>query len=81
MFLQYARDDEAFLSEDTVKQYYALVTEPKRLKIYKAPHALNAEATRDRIAFLAEQLSFNMPEAKAIRAIPDLRQPPWPKSD
>ena len=55
------------------------MSEPKKLKIYDAPHALNAEATRDRIAFLAEQLSFKPPDAKAIAAIPALVQPPWPR--
>ena len=61
MFLQYATD-EPFLSSDTAKRYFEIVSEPKKLKIYEAPHALNAEATQDRIAFLAEQLSFKRPE-------------------
>ncbi len=79
MFLQYATD-EPFLSSDTAKRYFEIVSEPKKLKIYEAPHALNAEATRDRIAFLAEQLSFKRPETAAIAAIPTLVQPPWPKA-
>jgi hypothetical protein len=79
MFLQYATD-EPFLNSDTAKRYFEIVSEPKKLKIYEAPHALNAEATRDRIAFLAEQLSFRRPEAAAIAAIPTLVQPPWPKA-
>jgi hypothetical protein len=78
MFLQYG-SGEPFLKADLAKQYFEVVSEPKRLKIYDVPHALNAEATRDRIAFLAEQLSFRPPEAKAVRAIPALVQPPWPK--
>jgi dienelactone hydrolase len=78
MFLQYATD-EPFLSGETAKRYFEIVSEPKKLKIYKAPHALSAEATRDRIAFLAEQLSFKAPDAAAIAAIPALVQPPWPK--
>ena len=78
MFLQYATD-EPFLNGELAKQYFEIVSEPKKLKIYDAPHALNAEATRDRIAFLAEQLSFKPPDAKAIAAIPALVQPPWPK--
>ena len=79
MFLQYATD-ELFLSGETAKRYFEIVSEPKKFKIYEAPHALNAEATRDRIAFLAEQLSFKRPEAAAIAAIPALVQPPWPKA-
>jgi dienelactone hydrolase len=78
MFLQYA-SDEPFLNGSLAKQYFDLVSEPKKLKIYEAPHALNAEATRDRIAFLAEQLSFRPPDIKAVNAIPALIQPPWPK--
>jgi dienelactone hydrolase len=78
VFLQYATD-EPFMNSDMAKQYFAIVSEPKKLKIYEAPHALNAEATRDRIAFLAEQLSFKLPDAKAVAAIPALAQPPWPK--
>ncbi|HJX85780.1 MAG TPA: hypothetical protein VJ723_15675 [Candidatus Angelobacter sp.] len=78
MFLQYATD-EPFLKPDMAKQFFEFVSEPKKLKIYEAPHALNAEATRDRIAFLAEQLGFKSPDAKAVAAIPVLVQPPWPK--
>jgi hypothetical protein len=62
------------------KRYFEIVSEPKKLKIYEAPHALNAEATRDRIAFLAQQLSFQPPDARAVKTIPALVQPPWPKS-
>jgi dienelactone hydrolase len=78
MFLQYA-SNEPFLNGELAKQYFEIVSEPKKLKIYDAPHALNAEATRDRIAFLAEQLSFKPPAPNAVNAIPALIQPPWPK--
>ncbi len=78
MFLQYA-SEEPFLNGAIAKKYFEIVSEPKKLKIYEAPHALNAEATRDRIAFLAEQLSFRTPDSKAVNAIPALFQPPWPK--
>jgi len=33
----------------------------------------------DRITFLATQLSFSLPDAKAVSAIPVLVQPPWPQ--
>jgi dienelactone hydrolase len=79
MFLQYATD-EPFLNGDLAKRYFEMVSEPKKLKIYQAPHALNKEATSDRIAFLAQQLSFKPPDSKAVAAIPALRQPPWPKN-
>ncbi len=76
--LQFATD-EPFLNPERAKEYLPYVSEPKTLKIYQAPHALNAEATRDRIAFLAQQLAFELPSAKAVAAIPALVQPPWPK--
>jgi dienelactone hydrolase len=79
MFLQYATD-EPFLNGELAKQYFNLVSKPKKLTIYNAQHALNPEATRDRITFLAEQLSFKAPDTTAIAAIPALVQPPWPKS-
>jgi dienelactone hydrolase len=78
VFLQYATD-EPFITREMATQYLAIVSEPKKLKVYEAPHALNAEATADRIAFLAEQLGFKTPDAKAVAAIPALVQPPWPK--
>jgi dienelactone hydrolase len=80
VFLQYATD-EPFLKGEVAKQYFEIVSEPKKLKLYEAPHALNGEATRDRITFLAEQLSFKPPDAKAVNTIPALVQPPWPKLD
>ena len=78
VFLQYAKN-EPFLNADIAQQYLEVVSEPKTLKIYDAPHALNGEATRDRIAFLADQLTFKPPTETAISAIPPLVQPPWPK--
>jgi len=79
VFLQYATD-EPYLNVEAAKRYFEIVSEPKKLKVYEAPHALNAEATRDRIAFLAEQLGFKVPDVAAIATIPVLVQPPWPKS-
>jgi len=78
MLLQYATD-EPFMTPEMARQYSEAVGGPKELKIYEAPHALNAEATRDRISFLARQLSFKPPEPKAVAGIPALVQPPWPK--
>jgi len=78
VFLQFA-SDEQFVTPEMDKDFFAAVSEPKRMKMYEAPHALNADATRDRIAFLSEQLSFKAPDPKAVRGIPALVQPPWPK--
>jgi dienelactone hydrolase len=78
VFLQFA-SDEQFVTPEMDKDFFAAVSEPKRMKMYEAPHALNADATRDRIAFLSEQLSFKAPDPKAVAGIPALVQPPWPK--
>jgi len=80
VFVQSATD-EPFAGPELARQYAAVVSEPKKFKLYEAQHALNAEATRDRIAFLAEQLSFQAPDAKDVAGIPPLFQPPWPKTE
>jgi dienelactone hydrolase len=77
IFLQYGAQ-EKFLNPDRARAYAAVVSEPKKLKIYDAPHALNAEATRDRVTFLCEQLQVKPPEAKAVAGIPELYQPAEP---
>jgi hypothetical protein len=46
--------------------------------LYEAPHALNAAARRDRIAFLTEQLKLKPLSAATIASIPELYQPPEP---
>ena len=75
VFLQYATQEQ-FMTPAYAREYEKVVSEPKRFKLYEAPHALNAEARRDRIAFLVEQLKLKPVPAKAIAAIPDLYQPP-----
>jgi len=77
VFLQYATR-EAFLTAERDKEYAAVVSEPKRFKLYDAPHALNAEARHDRIAFLIEQLKLKPVSDAAIAVIPELVQPPEP---
>lgn len=78
VFLQYA-SQETFLTPERARAYAALVSEPKSFKEYDAPHALNAEAQRDRITFLTEQLNLKPLDPKLIAAIPDLPQPAEPK--
>jgi cephalosporin-C deacetylase-like acetyl esterase len=75
VLLQYG-SQETFLNAERAHLYAAVVSEPKQLKIYDAPHALNAEARRDRIAFLTEQLKLKPLPAAAIAGIPNLYQPP-----
>lgn len=74
VFLQYATQ-ERWLTPERARQHAAVVSEPKRFKLYDAPHALNAEARRDRIAFLSEQLKLKPLSAAVIAGIPELFQP------
>lgn len=77
VFLQYATKEQ-FLNPDRARAYEKIVSEPKKFKLYEAEHALNAEARRDRIAFLTEQLKLKTLPPKVIDSIPDLYQPPRP---
>ncbi len=75
VYLQYAVQ-EKFITPERARLYAAVVSEPKQFKLYDAPHALNAEARRDRIAFLTKQLKLKPLPAAVISGIPDLYQPP-----
>ncbi|HKP81138.1 MAG TPA: hypothetical protein VJT69_03920 [Pyrinomonadaceae bacterium] len=77
VFLQYATQEPS-LTPAVAREFEKIVSEPKQFKLYEAPHALNAEARRDRIAFLTEQLKLKPLPAKVIDAIPDLYQPARP---
>ena len=77
VFLQFG-SQEKFLNAERARLYAAVVSEPKQTKIYDAPHALNAAARRDRLAFLTEQLKLKPLSVDAIASIPDLYQPPDP---
>jgi cephalosporin-C deacetylase-like acetyl esterase len=75
VFLQYATQED-FLTPARAQEYFKIVSEPKSIKFYEAPHALNAEARRDRIAFLVKELGLKPPDPAAIARIPELIQPP-----
>jgi dienelactone hydrolase len=77
VFLQYG-SQETFLNPERARQYAAIVSEPKRLAIYDAPHALNAQARRERISFLTEELHLKPLDPALVANIPDLPQPPEP---
>ena len=77
ILLQFATK-ESFITPERAKLYAEVVSEPKIFKLYDAPHALNAEARRDRIHFLVEQLKLKPVSEAVIAAIPDLYQPPQP---
>lgn len=67
---------EKFLTPERARATAAVASEPKTVKIYDAPHALNAEARRDRVAFLTEQLQLKPTAPEIVARIPDLPQPP-----
>lgn len=79
VFLQYATKED-FLTPAVAEEYYAIISKPKSLKFYDAPHALNSEALRDRIAFLVKELHLKAPDPAAVARIPELVQPPKPKN-
>ena len=76
VFLQYGSQDLPFLTPERDREYAKVVSEPKKFQIYDTPHALNAEARRDRLTFLAEQLKLKPISPSIVAAIPDLYQPP-----
>jgi cephalosporin-C deacetylase-like acetyl esterase len=75
VFLQFS-NQETSLTPQLARQHAAVVSEPKQVKFYDAPHALNAEARRDRIQFLTEQLKLKPLSPALIASIPNLYQPP-----
>jgi dienelactone hydrolase len=78
VFLQFSDQEKSF-SPESARQHAAIVSEPKQVRFYDAPHALNAEARRDRIQFLTEQLKLRPLPAGVIASIPNLYQPPDPR--
>jgi dienelactone hydrolase len=75
VLLQFS-NQEASMTPEVERRHAAVVSEPKQVKFYDAPHALNAEARRDRVQFLTEQLKLGPLPAAAIASIPNLYQPP-----
>ncbi len=75
VLLQFSIQEKS-MPPELERRHAAIVSEPKQVKFYDAPHALNAEARRDRIQFLIEQLKLRPLPASAIASIPNLYQPP-----
>ena len=74
VFLQYATQED-FLTPARARQYFALVSEPKQMKVYDTNHGLNAEARHDRVEFLRRQLRLGEIDWGAVAKGPDLGQP------
>ena len=77
VLLQFATKED-FLTPALAREYAAIVSDPKIFKLYEAPHALNAAARRDRVAFLAKELGLAAPDPAAMERVPELRQPATP---
>jgi cephalosporin-C deacetylase-like acetyl esterase len=71
VFLQFGRDD-APISENLARGYFERFSEPKKMEFYKAGHALNGEARKDRAQWLAERLKLSHIDPEAIEHVPDL---------
>jgi cephalosporin-C deacetylase-like acetyl esterase len=75
VLLQYG-SQEKYLNPARARQYAVVVSDPKELKIYDAPHSLNGAARADRVAFLTEQLKLKPVDPALIAAVPAVWQPP-----
>jgi len=71
VFLQFGRDD-APIPEPMGRRSFERFSEPKKIEFYKAGHALNAAARKDRVHWLAERLKLSRVDPEAIKRIPDL---------
>ncbi len=71
VFLQFGRDD-APIPEPMARSSFERFSEPKKMEFYKAGHALNAEARRDRVRWLAERLKLSGVDPEAVERLPDL---------
>ncbi|MEY2576472.1 MAG: hypothetical protein QOF80_1959 [Verrucomicrobiota bacterium] len=71
VFLQVGRDDAA-IPETVARRSFERFEEPKKIEFYKAGHALNGEARKDRVQWLAERLKLSRVDPEAIDRIPDL---------
>lgn len=75
VLLQYG-SQEKFLNPARAREYAAVVSDPKELKIYDAPHSLNSAARADRVDFLIRQLKLKRVDQASLAAVPEVWQPP-----
>jgi hypothetical protein len=73
VFLQFGRDDTP-LPESIARGYFERFSEPKRMEFYKSGHALNGEARKERIEWLAERLKLSGVDAEASERLPALEE-------
>jgi cephalosporin-C deacetylase-like acetyl esterase len=73
IFLQFGRDD-APIPEALARSYFERFAEPKKIEFYKAGHALNAEARKDRVHWLVERLKLSPVDPEAVEHVPSLEK-------
>lgn len=73
VFLQFGRDD-APIPESIARGYFERFSEPKKIEFYKSGHALNGEARKERVQWLAERLKLSGVDAEASERIPALEE-------
>jgi cephalosporin-C deacetylase-like acetyl esterase len=73
IFLQFGRDD-APIPETLARSYFERFAEPKKIEFYKAGHALNAEARKDRVHWLVERLKLSPVDPEAVEHVPSLEK-------
>ncbi len=70
VFLQFASEDGP---ASYAQHCEAIFGEPKRMKIYHASHALNADARRDRVLWLVKCLRLKSVDQADLAKIPELK--------
>lgn len=73
VFLQFGRDDVP-LPESMARGYFERFAEPKKIEFYKAGHALNGEARKERVQWLAESLKLSGVDAEVVERLPALEE-------
>jgi hypothetical protein len=73
VFLQFGKDDEG-IPESFARGYFDRFEDPKKISFYKAGHALNGEARKDRVLWLAERLKLKPIETDAIERVPPVAE-------
>jgi cephalosporin-C deacetylase-like acetyl esterase len=71
-FFQYATHDE-FAPPPAAKRYFESSSGPKEIKFYDSAHALNAQARRDRYAFLRKHLALPALPAGTLKTVPQTK--------
>jgi dienelactone hydrolase len=72
VFLQFGSEDTP-IPEKLARHYFDLFSEPKKIEFYKAGHALNAYALKERVQWLVERLALRPVDRAVLARIPQLK--------